>query len=149
MFRDHPEVSPISMIITNLAAHAYAGEADIFSALVNIVDKMPQYVRPVRPRVPNPADPAEDYADKWSKDPILETNFWAWHAQVKSDIERIPSFLANKRLFSDVQSVFRVELTEAELKRFEVPTFQRPSHVVAAPILSIATAPRPWGRNHE
>lgn len=148
MFRDHPEVGPISMIITNLAAHAYGGEADIFSALVNIVEKVPQYVRPVWPRVPNPADPAEDYADKWAKDPILETNFWAWHAQVKADIGRIPSFLTNKRLFSDVQSVFWVELTEAELRRFEVPTIQRASQVVAAPILSIATAPRPWG-HHE
>ena len=29
MFRDNPEFGPISMIITNFAAHAYRGEADI------------------------------------------------------------------------------------------------------------------------
>jgi hypothetical protein len=51
MFRDNPSVGPISMIITNLAAHAYAGEPDILSALTNIVDKMPQFVRPNWPRV--------------------------------------------------------------------------------------------------
>ena len=33
------------MIVTNLAAHAYAGEADVLSALTNIVERMPQYVK--------------------------------------------------------------------------------------------------------
>jgi hypothetical protein len=143
MFRDNPEAGPISMIITNLAAHAYAGEADLFSAVANIVERMPQYVRPRRPRVPNPADPAEDYADKWARDPILETNFWAWHAQVKADIGRIPSHLTSDKLFSDVRSIFGVELTEDELKRFGVPTVQRFSHAVMGPVLSITAAPRP------
>jgi len=77
MFRDIPRVGPISMIITNLAAHAYGGEGDLFSALTNIVGRMTEYVNPTRPRVPNPADPAEDYADKWAQDPTLEDNFWA------------------------------------------------------------------------
>ena len=60
MFRDNPLVGPISIIITNLAAHAYAGETDLGSALTNTVERMPQYVNPTRPRVPNPANPAED-----------------------------------------------------------------------------------------
>jgi hypothetical protein len=147
MFRNNPETDPISMIITNLAAHAYAGEADLFSAVVNIVEKMPQYVRPARPRVPNPADPAEDYADKWAKHPILETNFWVWHAQVKADIGRIPSFLTSNRLFSNVRSVFQVELTAEKLKRFAVPTVQRSSYASGGPILSIPAAPKPWGHH--
>ena len=33
MFRDDPGARPISMIITNLAAHAYAEESDLWSAL--------------------------------------------------------------------------------------------------------------------
>jgi hypothetical protein len=77
MFSD-PEVSdlaPISMIITNLAARAYRGETDIGSALRNIVETMPTFINAVRPRVPNPADPAEDYADKWRLDPRLEKSF--------------------------------------------------------------------------
>ncbi len=86
MFQKNPGVGPISMIITNLAAHAYAGETDVWSALTNIVERMPQYVKPTRPRVPNPADPAEDYADKWARNPALEENFWLWHTQVKVDL---------------------------------------------------------------
>ena len=103
------------MIITNLAAHAYAGEADVWSALTNIVERMPQYVNPTRPRVPNPADPAEDYADKWARDPALEDNFWLWHTQVKVDIARLPAVLSGSRLASDIRSTFRVELTQEEI----------------------------------
>ena len=44
MFRTRPKLAPISMIITNMAAHAYAGEPDLFAALTNIVEKMPQFV---------------------------------------------------------------------------------------------------------
>ena len=95
MFRNAPGTGPISMIITNLAAHSYHGEADVLSALTNIVERMPQYVRPTAPRVPNPADPVEDYADKWAKNPLLEANFWSWHAQVTADIARLSSVVAS------------------------------------------------------
>jgi len=55
MFRNNPNLAPISMIITNLAAHAYEGELDLYAALTNIVEKMPYFVRSERPRIPNPS----------------------------------------------------------------------------------------------
>ena len=116
------------------------------SALTNIVEQMPQYVNPTKPRVPNPADPAEDYADKWAMDPTLEDNFWLWHSQVKVDIARLPAVLAGNRLASDVRSAFRVELTPEEIGRFEPD--HRPATlaiVQSAPALHITRAPRPWG----
>jgi len=58
MFRSSPTVAPISMIITNLAAHAYTGESDLYTTLTNVVEKMAYFVRSERPRVPNPANPA-------------------------------------------------------------------------------------------
>lgn len=146
MFRDNPLVGPISIIITNLAAHAYAGETDLGSALTNTVERMPQYVNPTRPRVPNPANPAEDYADKWAKNPTLEDNFWAWHTQVRIDIARLPSFLTGDKLFSDVRSTFRVDLTQEELKQFETCEVRPTVRVVrTAPGLSIPTAPKTLG----
>ena len=148
MFQKNPGVGPISMIITNLAAYAYAGEADVLSALTNIVEQMPQYVNPTKPRVPNPADPAEDYADKWAMDPVLEDNFWLWHTQVKIDIARLPAVIAGNRLVSEVRSTFRVELTPEEIGRFKPDDRAAiPAIVQTAPALHIATAtaPRPWG----
>ena len=105
MFNESPELAPISMILTNLATHSYNGESDIFTAVRGIVDRMPSFIRAGRPRVPNPADPAEDYADKWSRDPKLEQNFWSWHMQAKADLARLPDLLRGDRLAASVRQM--------------------------------------------
>src|SRR5690606_17075275 len=107
-----------SMIITNLAASAYQGEADLTEALRRIVDRMPQFVRVSAPRIPNPTHPQEDYADKWQRDPQLEQAFWQWHQQVKVDIERFSSPLETI-VSRDVEKKFGVAIhheLEARLK---------------------------------
>ena len=148
MFRDNPDVAPISMIITNLAAHAYEGESDLWTALRGIVERMPRYVNRTRPWVPNPADPAEDYADKWASDPDLERNFWNWHAQVSRDVQRLPTLTDARMLTTDTKDAFRVDLSDRELKTLGLTTsVAAPSVRSTAPIVSVgSTAPRPWGR---
>ena len=119
MFRNDRDLAPISMIITNLAARAYNGEADLVAALTNIVARMGSFVQPQKPRVPNPADPFEDYADKWSRDPQLEKNFWSWHAAVAADLARLPDVLRGATIGRDVRGIFRVDLTQDELQQLE------------------------------
>jgi hypothetical protein len=149
MFRASPTVAPISMIITNLAAHAYAGESDLHTALTNIVEKMPHFVRSERPRIPNPANPVEDYADKWSLDPKLERCFWQWHTQVRADLKRLPTFVTGETLAKDVERTFGVLLGEEELRPFAVERVWRAPAIVRAPALVIpASTPRPWGHGN-
>jgi hypothetical protein len=135
MFQENPELAPISMILTNLATHSYNGESDIFTAVTGIVDRMPSFIRAGRPRVPNPADPAEDYADKWSKEPQLEQNFWSWHMQAKADLARLPS----------VRQMFRLDLTQEQLRQFQSAPISVRSVSYAAPAITITSAPKPWG----
>lgn len=144
MFRERLSLAPISMIITNLSAQAYGGESDIASALTNIVEKIPDYVRSTRPRVPNPADPAEDYADKWGNDPVLEQNFWTWHAQLRTDVANLGRLLRNHRLPAEVSRILAVDLSSDELKVLEIPEVRSAPVVLSAPALSIPTEPRPW-----
>jgi hypothetical protein len=145
MFEENPKLAPISMILTNLATHAYNGEPDIFTAVTGIIERMPSFIRPGWPRVPNPADPAEDYADKWSKDPQLEQNFWAWHAQAKADLARLPDLLLGDRLAKSVRQIFRLNLSEEQLRQFQpAPAYVR-SASYAVHAIAIATAPKPWG----
>ena len=145
MFRNDPGVAPISMIITNLAARGYAGELDVWSALRNIVEKMPQHVNARRPRVPNPADPAEDYADKWAVDPTLEDNFWSWHTQLKIDVKQLPALLLSKTIASDVKRIFRVELTQDQLQQLRPrESLSIPAIISSPAALQIRTPPRPW-----
>ena len=100
---------------------------------------------PAVPRVPNPADPFEDYADKWSRDSRLEANFWKWHAAVKADVAKLPALLRGRTLEKDVKTIFRVDLTEDELRQLapRAPAAAAPA-VRAAPTLVIPSAPRPW-----
>jgi hypothetical protein len=84
MFMEAPEWKPLSMVITTLAAHAYGGESDLSLALFNIVEGMPTYIRSARPRVPNPVNPAEDFADRWATDPRYEQHFRLWHGQLQA-----------------------------------------------------------------
>lgn len=48
----NPKLAPISMILTNLATHAYNGEPDIFTAVTGIVERMPSFICSGWPRVP-------------------------------------------------------------------------------------------------
>jgi hypothetical protein len=147
MFRNNRDVAPISMILTNLAAHAYEGESDLWSALKGIVERIPRFVSETRSRVPNPADPVEDYADKWSKKPELEDHFWAWHMQVKADVAKLPSILAGRRLEVEVSSIFGVDLTQTELRGLAPIPSVKPTLIRTAPVVAIGNAPRPWGRH--
>jgi hypothetical protein len=146
MFRENSEMAPISMIITNLAAHAYEGEKDLWAALTNVVEGMPKFIRTARPRVPNPADPAEDYADRWAKNPFLESNFWSWHTQVSADLEALARGIEDRRVGRLVRSIFSIDLTRDELSVFEniAPAIQIAR---SAPAISIPYAPRPWGKS--
>lgn len=145
MFRRTPDLAPISMIITNLAARAYEGESDISVALGNILARMPDLVHPVRPRVPNPADPAEDYADKWASDARLEKSFWQWHAAARADLARLTRLLGASGLPGDVEKTFEVGLTEEEQRHLGGGKPNGvPAIVKAAPALVIPSAAKPW-----
>jgi len=133
------------MIITNLATQAYQGESDILIAITNIVDKMPGLVRDERPRVPNPADPAEDYADKWSRDNRLEKSFWEWHYAVQRDLATLPNILLSASVRGEIERMFDVVLTEQE-ERSLVGDEGGPSVIVTpTPAVVVPAAARPWG----
>ncbi|HEY0971316.1 MAG TPA: nucleotidyltransferase [Gemmatimonadales bacterium] len=145
MFRDHPKLAPISMIITNLAACAYQGEHDLGQALTGIVERMGRYVRETPPRVPNPTHPAEDYADKWGKKPELEGSFRRWMEQVHADVRN----LSQARLSPDlIERRFAVRLTEAQQRKLarHLPSpVAAPAIVTSTSAARIETAPPPWG----
>jgi hypothetical protein len=85
LFEDDPYGKPISAIITTLAARAYQGETDVEMALAVILERMGALVNPSVPRVPNPVNTQEDFADKWPRDRTLEPNFWRWLEQAQED----------------------------------------------------------------
>jgi hypothetical protein len=147
-YKDDSEFAPISMIITVLAARAYRGEPNLYDALVGIVDRMPGFVADARPRIPNPVNPAEDFADRWASDARFEDNFWAWHAAIKTDIAKLPDLLGKPQLAREVNRLFGVDLTQEQLERLQPNQKTAIAAVVkAAPVIHIAAAPKPWRNN--
>ncbi len=91
-YREKPEVrkksAPISIIITTLAAHAYANQDNIYDALKCILDNMENYIeiRYGEHWIKNPVLPDENFADKWNTDPTKKQEFAVWLEQAKRDI---------------------------------------------------------------
>jgi hypothetical protein len=120
MFLDDPDGKPISVIVTTLAAQAYQGEQDFAGALENILTNMGNYVRKTKPRVPNPVNPAEDFADKWY-DPKharldLERKFWQWLGQAQTDFQIIGQSRDADFIAEQVQAKFASTLDAGGLK---------------------------------
>ncbi len=117
----NPESKPISIIITTLAARAYNGEADIVEALGNVLEKMGRLVNPSRPRVPNPVDPKEDFADRWYRQDCkhlrLEKNFNEWLLQARTDFKLITSSIDTEFLREQIEDKFSLRVNESEMKK--------------------------------
>lgn len=126
MYRNKPtdpergKKKPISAIITTLSAKAYQGEADVASALRRILQDMDKYINSVAPRVPNPVNPAEDFADKWDLPSHskyeLEKNFYLWLEQARIDFEPIREADDPERIVESSSYGLDLNLSKAELR---------------------------------
>jgi hypothetical protein len=118
-FKDDTDGKPPSIIITTLSAKAYQGEGEIADALDTILSTMGKLVNPVTPRIPNPINPAEDFADRWS-DPAarehnLEKKFWVWLRQAQTDFDTIRKERKIETIIEETRDIFGVMLNEKDL----------------------------------
>lgn len=81
-FKDRLDDRPSSIILTTLAARAYAatGRADLYDSLRTITKAMPEYVTydAAGWHLANPVQHEENFADYWNVDPRLHRNFEQW-----------------------------------------------------------------------
>lgn len=94
------EAKPISIIITTLAAKAYAGiqnfaSSDLYTITKTILQEMPQHITKKRNSmgkevrwVENPTDKTENFADKWEHHPEREFLFRRWLESAKTSLEQ-------------------------------------------------------------
>jgi hypothetical protein len=116
MFKHQPDLKPISIIITTLAALAYNGESTLEDALSNIVEKMRTFIKSSGIRIANPARPDEDFADKWKNNPALEYEFTRWNMQARADFGHI---INSPYLYSSIEKVnksLNINLNESMLE---------------------------------
>lgn len=79
-FSSSPDLKPPSILITTLAGHAYRGQRDVDSALLETAHAMPDHIerRGGQWWVENPAHSGENFADKWNSLPERRHAFFDW-----------------------------------------------------------------------
>lgn len=85
-FADDPDNRPPSILITTLAAQAYAGETELFTAIQRALAGMERFVENRNGVwwVPNPAHEEENFADKWREYPERRDAFFNWRSDISS-----------------------------------------------------------------
>lgn len=78
---------------------------------------MGNLVRAAKPRVPNPVDPNEDFADRWATDAALETNFKNWLAQAKADFDFLGRSDDVRLIAGKAKDRFALVLNESDLTK--------------------------------
>lgn len=145
MFRDTAtsDLKPISIIITTLAARAYLGEENISEAITNVLTKMNALINSQFPKVPNPVNPAEDFADRWKTNPKLEGNFNSWLTQAIADFGNIVEY-KNADKISDLAKIkLSVSLNPADMKK-NLGIMNSDTSNVNTPY-TILNPHKPWG----
>ncbi len=82
---------------------------------------MPKMLNPTFPRVPNPVNPEEDFADRWAMPEYeylkLEQNFFLWLRQAQIDFHNITSSNDAKFISESFNKKFSVKVNNDELEK--------------------------------
>ena len=155
------DYTPISMIVTTLAAHLYGGEPDVYTALTAIVSKLHGHAGLVDNRmieqtlaslgliqrtgdgkwyIGNPVNPAENFADRWHEDNHARARaFFLWVDALQEDLVDI---LAENRLGTAKNRLVAALGASAAASHLGLITL---TEVAARPArVHIGEAARPW-----
>ena len=118
-FEEEPEIRPISIIITTLAAHAYGQETTIAGALYGILNRMHLHVhdREGVSWIANPADPRENFADKWEEVEEKKTAFFDWLQMAREDFELAAGSASAEQFIEALAPRMGRSLVEAVVQR--------------------------------
>jgi hypothetical protein len=88
-FADDTDNRPPSILITTLAAKAYRGETDLFTATRNALAGMNRYIedRNGVNWVANPAHEEENFVDKWKEYPERRNAYYAWQRDLAETLD--------------------------------------------------------------
>lgn len=143
MFEKDSEDAPISIIITTLAAQAYECEADLRDALVGIVNRLPSFADGHTPRIENPVNPDENFADKWApgQKPERMQGYERWREKVQEDVAELGQYLTKDEAGEHFNGAFGTSLKSDAAARI-VPV----TTVTATPVSKLRHEPKPWTR---
>lgn len=149
MFENDPKKKPISMIITTLSAYSYQNEPRLVDALKRVVDDMDKYIEKDGSKtiIRNPVMPDENFADKWSDDPVLEKNFYDWLKRIRKDLQELMTKTTAKDMIEYLGIPFGSKVMGKVLEKYGYGTSsQKTASVKSYPEIKINPS-QPWSSN--
>ncbi len=138
--RKKKDCKPISIIITTLSASLYKGQDNIYSAIYDILFGINDNAVKQAGKfyIPNPANPGENFADKWDRDPSLPKDFYEWVTDARSVfgsplLEKIENAEFGKKLEESLG--IKARDIDGEQKYSSAPAYVKVS----------SSERRPWG----
>ena len=115
-----PDDKPISIIITTLAALAYANQTNAFDAFDHIARNMKSFIKPQNGGwwIGNPVNPKENFADKWSEHPQRAKRFFEWVTQVETDLANAQRQVGIHQFAKSLSPIFGTEIVEKSVEKF-------------------------------
>lgn len=150
MFKDEPDSKPISIIITTIAARGYTGRPTLAGAMEQVLRGLSEFRASNSNEVPNPANPNENFADRWQTDEgrrlRLKENFNDWVRQASIDIPRLGDLVNGTDLSEQLTEKLDVNYSAAALET--KVGLQATAVAFQAPHVHIPqNAPSPWSQN--
>jgi hypothetical protein len=119
-YTGNPDDKPISIIITTLAAMAYANQTDVFETFDYIARNMRSFIKLQNGGwwIPNPVNPKENFADKWNEHPQRAQRFFEWLAQVEADLANAQRQVGIHQFAKSLSQIFGSEIIERSIEKF-------------------------------
>lgn len=119
-FSTEPDDRPASIIVTTLAAMAYSGQGSIYEVLIDIASKMPTLIeqRGDALWVPNPVQPDENFADRWSDHPRRARRFFEWIEVARADFDGLGVDNGIDRIIEKIGAAFGEDSAGRAAKRY-------------------------------
>jgi hypothetical protein len=121
LFKRHRDVrfmgsdrAPRSVVLTTLAASHYRGEQTVYVALLNAVTRIRADIAQTKgvPTVPNPSNPAENFAESWKTDPQSYVEFKEYIDDLHGVLVKLPSAQLTTGLQDLLQCLFGEHITK-------------------------------------
>jgi hypothetical protein len=128
------DLKVISVILTTLSTHAYAGEARVSDAIAKILRDMHLAIeeRNGGSWIANPTDPSENFADRWEKFPERRESFFKWLEAARTDFGAVQRFSDTNLVLNELSRNLGSTLVEGARSRVAASAGSRAASVAPA-----------------
>lgn len=122
-YQGEPDDKPISIIISTLAAQSYQNEQDVYSALCALIPTMKDKIE-IRDGIfwvanpVNPANPGENFADKWEANPQRAEAFFGWLHQVEEDLVRTSQQVGLHKIAESLELSYGKDVVQSSMEKY-------------------------------